>query len=84
MTRDEAFAANLRLWEERAPVHAASVDQHRARAALAMVAALFRAGQAQMLATQIEEGGSDIDLDVMRLTIDCEMHGRIPFGIRIG
>ena len=31
MTRDEAFAANLRLWEERAPVHAASADYGFAR-----------------------------------------------------
>jgi hypothetical protein len=49
-----------------------------------MVAALLGPGQPKMLATQVEKGRSDIDLDVMRLTIDCEMHGRIPFGIRIG
>ncbi|MGX0822186.1 hypothetical protein [Sphingomonas sanguinis] len=49
-----------------------------------MVAALFGAGQPQMLAAQVEQRRSDIDLDVMRLTIETVEKGLREIGVADG
>ena len=45
--------------------HAPTVDQHRAGAALSMVAALLGAGQPQVLAQCIEQSRARIERDTM-------------------
>ncbi|VXC67062.1 hypothetical protein SPHINGO8AM_180051 [Sphingomonas sp. 8AM] len=50
------------------------VHQHRARAALAVVATFLGAGQPQMFAAQVEQRGPDIHLRLVRLAIDREVH----------
>ena len=47
--------------EREARVGTAPVDQDRARAALAVVAALLRAGQLEVLAEEVEQRGADVD-----------------------
>src|SRR5690242_15257107 len=47
--------------EREAGQHAPSTEQHRTSTALAVIAALFCAGQSQTLAQQIKERGSHIN-----------------------
>ena len=48
--------------ERQARVDAPPVDQHGARAALAVIAAFLRAGQVEMLAQQVEQRCAGIEL----------------------
>ena len=45
-----------------ARIHAPAIHMHRARAALAVVAALLGAGEVQMLAHAVEQRGAWIDI----------------------
>ena len=46
--------------------------QDRARAALAVVAALLRPGQPDVLAQQVEQRGADVDVELVLLAVDAE------------
>ena len=50
------------------------VDDHRAGAALAVVAALLGAGQMQVLAQRIEQGGARVELKLLRGAVHGERH----------
>ena len=56
--------------EDRAGLDAAAVDQHRARAALARVAADVRAGQQQLLAQEVDEEQARLDVALAHLAVD--------------
>jgi hypothetical protein len=61
--------------EGQAAVHAAAVDVHRACAALAVIAALFGAGEVDALAEGIEQGGADVEIPQnVILAVDAEGH----------
>jgi hypothetical protein len=55
--------------EAQAGIDAAAVDQHRAGAALALVAALLGAGQVQVFAQRVEERGAGVERQLARLAI---------------
>ncbi len=61
--------------EAKTGIHAAAADVHRARAALTVIASLFRSGQVQMLAKTIEKSCARIDPKIILLTVDTERHG---------
>ena len=48
--------------ERQAGIDAPAIDDHGAGAALAVVAALLGAGEMQMLAQRIEQGGASVEL----------------------
>ena len=50
------------------------VDQHRAGTARALVAALLRAGQIQMIAECVEKAHARIERDVVHGPVDAEGH----------
>ena len=52
--------------------YAPPVDQHRAGAALAVVASFLRAGQAEMLAQHIEQRGAHIEREPMIPAVDVQ------------
>ena len=52
--------------EREARVDPPAVDEHGARAALAVVAALLGAGQVEVLAQRIEQRGAQVELEVER------------------
>ena len=62
--------------ERQAGVDAASFDQHRARAALAVIATFFRAGQGEVLPQSIEQRRAGIEGQRMRTAVDlkCDAH----------
>ena len=62
--------------ERQAGVDAASIDQHRAGAALTVVATFLRAGQREMLTQCIEQRGARVQVERMRVTVDREFDGR--------
>ena len=53
--------------ERQAGIDPPPVDDHRAGAALAVVAALLGAGQVQMLAQRVEQRGARVELELVRL-----------------
>ncbi|KAJ1684738.1 hypothetical protein LUZ63_020009 [Rhynchospora breviuscula] len=55
---------------------APAVEQHRARAALAVVAALLDGGRAEPLAQRVEQGGAGVDVDGALGAVDGERDGR--------
>ena len=61
--------------EQQAAVGPAAVEQHGAGAALAVVAALLRAGQAEVLAQQVEQGRAGVDLERVLLAVDGQGDG---------
>ena len=72
---DRGDRAALVLHRQRqARQDALAVDQHRAGAAGALVAALLGAGEMQVLAQQVEQRCPDIDRKVAGLSVDDEMH----------
>jgi hypothetical protein len=60
--------------EREARIDAHSVHDHRARPALAVVAALLGAGQAEMLAQGIEKRCAGIELKAARIAVHLERH----------
>src|SRR3546814_7007563 len=52
-----------------------SLHDHRAGAALAMVTALLGAGQVQMLAQRIEQGGAGIELQMHLAAVHGQSYG---------
>ena len=56
--------------EHRAGLRAAAVDEHRAGAALARVAADVRAGEAEMLAQEVHEQQARLDVALRDLAVD--------------
>src|SRR5437899_11440440 len=69
--------------EDRARLHRIAVEQHRAGAAVRGVAADVRAGQAQVLAEQVDEQQPRLDLHAVRSAVDGQLdvmpgHGYQP------
>ena len=60
--------------ERQAGIDPPAVDEDRAGAALAVVAALLGAGQAQVLAQRVEQRRARIDLQAVLLAIDRQRH----------
>jgi hypothetical protein len=60
--------------ERQAAVDALSVDDHRAGAALSLVAALLRTGQPEMLTQRIEQRYTRIEIESMTPSIDSQRH----------
>ena len=58
--------------ERQAREDAAAVEQHRARAALAVVAALLRAGDAELVAQRVEQGRPRVDGEAVRRAVHAE------------
>jgi hypothetical protein len=56
--------------QRQAGQHAAIVDQYRAGAALAVIAALLAAGQADVFAQRVEQRGAHIKRQLMALAVD--------------
>src|SRR5205085_12019405 len=71
LDRDD-LGALVRDGEREAGVGAAAVDQDRAGAALPVVAGLLRAGQAESLAQEVEQGGPRVDLQRVLLAVDAQ------------
>src|SRR5204863_780221 len=57
-------------------INSPAVDEHRARAALPVIAAFLRTGQLQMFAKRIEQRRSRIDLERMLLAVNLERYLR--------
>jgi len=58
--------------QAQAGMGSAATDQHRAGAALDMVAALLRAGQLQVLAQSVEQGGSGVQRQIVASAVDLQ------------
>ena len=58
--------------EGEAGVDAAAVEEHGAGAALAVVAALFGAGEVEVLAQGVEQGGAGVERELVRFAVDLE------------
>ena len=73
--------------EAQAGIHATSVDQHRAGAALAVIAAFLGAGQLQVLAEEVEQGDARVQQDFLLLSVNRQPAGhgalRCTAGLRI-
>ena len=67
--------------EREAGVDAAAVQQHRARAALAVVAALLGAGEAGAFAQQVEQGDPRFDVEGAVLAVDAQPDGVLLTGV---
>ena len=63
--------------------HAFAVEQHRASPALALTAAVFCAGQLQLLAQYIEQRSLWVRGDTSGLSVDGEFEGRIHLSFAI-
>jgi hypothetical protein len=57
-----------------AGIDAPSVNEHRAGATLSLIAALFRSGQLQVLAHEIEDRRARIEREGMRGSVDLQAH----------
>ena len=64
--------------EHRAALHGAAVDEHRAGAALARVAADVRPRQPETVAQRVDEQRASFDLEGARLAVDAERELRHP------
>src|SRR6185503_8357296 len=62
--------------EQQARVRPAPVHEDGAGAALAVVAALLRAGQAEPLAQQVEKGRARVELERVLLAVDAQADAR--------
>ena len=71
--RDDMFAV-MHHRERQTTIDATAFQQHGAGAALAVVAALFRAGGMQMIAQGIEQGGARIDLQIALHAVHMQRH----------
>ncbi len=71
LDRDDAIAV-AGDGQRQAGIHPHAVHQHGAGAALAVVAALLGAGQAEMVAQRIEQGRARIELEFLCLLIHRE------------
>ena len=71
------FVARMHYGERQAAVDALSIDDHRAGAALALVAALLRPGQPEMLTQRIEQSYTRIEIKSMALPIDSQRDGLV-------
>src|ERR1700722_1995398 len=61
--------------QRQAGKHAAVAEQHRAGAALPVIAALLHPREAEVLAQRIEQRGARIERDPLVVPIDVERHG---------
>jgi hypothetical protein len=60
--------------EAQAGVDPPALDYHGARAALAVIAPLLRAGEMQFFAQRIQQRGSNVHLEFPHLTVDSDGH----------
>src|SRR3984893_4604807 len=71
------LVARMHHGKRQAAVDALSIDDHRTGAALSLVAALLRAGQAEMLAQCIEQRYARIEIESMAPSIDSQRHALV-------
>ena len=71
LDRDDLVAVGLRRQHE-ARADERAVEEHRARAALALLARVLRAGQAEPLAERVEQALARPDVGLARLAVDGE------------
>ena len=71
------LVAGMHHRERQAAVDALSVDDHRAGAALSLVAALLRTGQPEMLTQRIEQRYARVEIESMTPSIDSQCHGLV-------
>src|SRR6476620_8008711 len=69
------LVARMHHGERQAAVDALSIDDHRAGAALPLVATLLRTGQPEMLTQRIEQRYARIEIESMTPSIDSQRHG---------
>ena len=55
-----------------AGIHPSAIDVHSARAALTVIASLFRSGQMQMFAQAIKKSGARIDPQIVFFAVDAK------------
>ena len=75
-----ACAACVHQWEGKEGVDGRTVGDRRARAALAVVAAFVGAGQVQVFAQGVEQGGAGVDCEGLRFAVHLQgnlTHGRL-------
>ena len=60
--------------EDQAREYGNSIEKHRARSALAQLAAVLRAGQAQVFAQHLEEGFVGREGDVRGISVDNDLY----------
>ncbi|GLX21620.1 hypothetical protein Slala02_48570 [Streptomyces lavendulae subsp. lavendulae] len=63
--------------EQQAAVEAPAVDEDGARPALAVVAALLRAGEAEPLAQRVEQGRAVVQVERVPFAVDVERDLRV-------
>src|SRR5260221_384113 len=68
-------AAARRAHGQLAGAHRQTVQVHGAGAALRHAAAVLGAGEADLFADHPEQGRGRIDVDLVRLAVDCQAHG---------
>src|SRR6267154_742380 len=69
------LGAARRARGDRARAHGKAVHVHGARAALRDAAAVLGAGKADLFPDHPEQRGGRIDVDLVRLAVDCQAHG---------
>ena len=74
------LGAGVHDGEGEAGVNAPAVDQDGAGAALAVVAALLGAGQAQVLAQGVEQRDARLQLQLVLLAVDLQRDGTVAVG----
>ena len=70
--------------ERQAGIHPPTVHQHRAGAALAVVAALLGAGHVQVLAQRVEQRGARVERHRVILAVDGERHRHAARHVGLG
>src|SRR5580700_9332750 len=68
LDRDYLRAVRLKDWDETA-IHQRSIDQDGAGAAFAFSAALFRSGQGELVAQDVEQALHRVDINAFQLSI---------------
>ena len=76
------MVVTVRPWAATASVrqdkHALAVDMDGAGAALAVVAALLRAGQVQVLAQRVQQRRAGVEQQPVIASVDVQRHGHRP------
>jgi hypothetical protein len=68
------FLALMHRGETETGIYAATIDVHRARTTLAMIASLFGSGQMQMFSKTIQKSGARIYPQIVFLAVNPKRH----------
>src|SRR5260370_10947069 len=78
----DAFLSAVHRRQRETRNDATPVDEHRARAARALIASFLRAGDVEMLAQRVEETRSRVEFQLVHLSVDVERHrNRVGIGL---